>query len=74
LKKQSQCINVQCSAFSGQRQDEKAILQSKANFIEAQNGAKTFTGEGYENKPRPGLRKNKLKQARPFDKPLMGKL
>jgi hypothetical protein len=37
----------------------------------AQMGAKSFTGERYENKQRPGLRE---KQACPFDKPLGGKL
>jgi hypothetical protein len=99
LKKQSQFISVQCSAFSGQRQDEETILQSKANsfrieycvmriakrnlkkqsqFAPAKNGAKSFAGEDYENKPRPELQENKVKtkpkQAYPFDKPLWDKL
>jgi hypothetical protein len=34
----------------------------------------SFAEEDYENKPHPGLRENKLKQAYPFDKPLRSKL
>jgi hypothetical protein len=34
-------------------------LKKQSQFHWAQMDAKSFTGEDYENKPRPGLRKNK---------------
>ena len=38
-------------------------LNKQSQFAPAQIGVKFFAGEDYENKPRPGLRKNKFKQS-----------
>jgi hypothetical protein len=37
------------------------VLKKQSQSAPAQMGAKSFAGEDYENKPRPGLRENKAK-------------
>ena len=63
LKKQSQFISVQCSAFGGQRQDEKkGDLKKQSQFVPAQMSATSFVKGDYGNKPACGDEKNKAKQ------------
>ena len=38
-------------------------LKRQSQFAPVQMGAKSFAGERYENKPRPGLRENKANQS-----------
>jgi len=62
LKKQSQFISVQCSAFGGQRQDEKkGDLKKQTQFVPAQVGVTSFVKGDYGNKPAGGVKKNKAK-------------
>jgi hypothetical protein len=63
LKKQSQLTIVQCSAFSGQRQDEKRDLKKQSQFAPARIGAKPCVLRAYENTPRRAQRKSKAKQS-----------
>jgi len=62
--KQSQFISVQCSAFGGQRQDEKkGDLKKQTQFATALIGATSFVKGDYDNKPACGDEKNKAKQS-----------
>jgi hypothetical protein len=72
LKKQRQSPAFRApagSALTSGRKSEalnpksETIMQNKANFIGAKISANSFTGEVYENKPRPLLGENKAKQS-----------
>jgi len=64
LKKQSQFISVQCSAFSGLRYDmRKSNLKKQSQFTEGQNGVMPVISMFYGDFGLRGRRKNKAKQS-----------
>ncbi|MHC4752401.1 MAG: hypothetical protein ACYTFW_21320 [Planctomycetota bacterium] len=46
-----------------QTAEKEVNLKKQSQFVSAQVGVKSFVGEDYENKSRPGLRENKPKQS-----------